>query len=240
MRLSRNNLNIGKEKLPRHIAIIMDGNGRWAKRRKLPRIEGHRKGVKRTRQIVETCGKLGIDYLTIFSFSIENWSRPIEEVNFLMNLFEETIKLQVPDLLKNNVRIRFIGRFDNIPEHVMKTIRWGEAKTKGCTGLKLIVAISYGGMSEVVDAVKKIIDKGIPSHEIDEKSFHKFLYAPDVPFPDLLIRTSGEYRLSNFLIYQTAYSELWITKTLWPDFTPSLLLKAISDYKNRERRFGGV
>lgn len=240
MRLDLKRFNIDKESLPSHIAIIMDGNGRWAIRRNLPRIEGHIRGVKRTRQIVESCGKLGIKYLTIFSFSIENWTRPHEEVNFLMNLFEETIKLQVPDLLKNNVKMRFIGRFDKVPQRVIKTMRWGEEKTRECDGLNLLVAISYGGTSEIVDAVKKIIKDGINPHEIDEKSFKKFLYAPDVPFPDLLIRTSGECRLSNFLIYQTAYSELWITRTLWPDFTPTHLLKAISDYQTRERRFGGL
>lgn len=229
-----------KERLPQHIAIIMDGNGRWAKRRKLPRIEGHRQGVKRTRQIVETCGKLGVDYLTIFAFSIENWRRPTKEVDFLMRLFKKVIRDQVPDLVKNNVRMRFIGRLGKIPEDVMEVMRWGEETTKDCSGLTLLVAISYGGRSEIVDAVKKIINKGIPSDKIDEKTFCKFLYAPDVPFPDFLIRTSGEYRVSNFLTYQTAYTELWVTKTLWPDFTPSLLLKAISDYQKRERRFGEV
>ncbi len=234
------NYKIDKKSLPHHIAIIMDGNGRWAKKRNLPRIEGHRLGVERTREIVQTCGELGIEYLTIFSFSIENWTRPQPEVRFLMNLFEETIKLQVPDLVKNNVKMRFIGRIDNVPERVKKTMRWGQERTESCTGLNLLVAISYGGMSEIVDAVKKIIELGIPSQDIDEESFRRFLYAPDVPFPDLLIRTSGEHRLSNFLIYQMAYTEIWITKTLWPDFTSSLLSKAISDYQKRERRFGGV
>jgi undecaprenyl diphosphate synthase len=240
MKLNIKNYDIDNERLPRHIAIIMDGNGRWAKRRNLPRIEGHRQGVKRTRQTVEICGKLGVNYLTIFAFSIENWGRPEEEVDFLMNLFKEVIRDQVPDLVKNNVRMRFIGRLGRIPEDVMETMRWGEETTKDCRGLTLLVAISYGGRSEIVDAVKKIINKGIPSDKIDEKTFNKFLYTPDVPFPDLLIRTSGEYRVSNFLTYQTAYTELWITKTLWPDFTPSLLLKAISDYEKRERRYGGV
>ncbi|OYD16112.1 isoprenyl transferase [candidate division WOR-3 bacterium JGI_Cruoil_03_44_89] len=240
MRLNIANYDIDKERLPRHIAIIMDGNGRWAKRRNLPRIEGHRQGVRRTRQLVETCGKLGVDYLTIFAFSIENWVRPEKEVKFLMNLFKEVIKDQVPDLVKNNVRIRFIGRFDRIPDDVMKSMRWAEEMTRDRSGLTLLVAISYGGRSEIIDAVKKIIKKGIPPHRIDEKTFCEFLYAPDVPSPDLLIRTSGECRVSNFLTYQTVYTELWITKTLWPDFTPALLLKAISDYEKRERRFGGV
>ncbi len=240
MKLNIKNYDIDKERLPRHIAIIMDGNGRWAKRRNLPRIEGHRQGVKRTREIIETCGKLGVDYLTIFGFSIENWQRPEKEVKFLVHLFDKVIREQVPHLIKNNVKMRFIGRFDRIPKHVRETMRWGEETTKDCTGLNLLVAISYGGRSEIVDAVKKIIEKGVPSHEIDEKTFYKFLYTPDVPSPDLLIRTSGEYRISNFLTYQIAYTELWITKTFWPDFTPSLLLKAISVYEKRERRYGGV
>ncbi|MCD5383728.1 di-trans,poly-cis-decaprenylcistransferase [candidate division WOR-3 bacterium] len=240
MRLNPERYGIERNKLPRHIAIIMDGNGRWAERHNLPRYEGHRQGVERTRQIVKACGTLGIDYLTIFAFSVENWMRPDKEVVFLMNLFGEVIKEEVPELLKNNVRMRFTGRFHNIPDNIRKIMKWGENLTQDCDGLTLLVAISYGGRQEIVDAIKKIIDNGIPSQKIDEESFSQFLYTPDVPFPDLLIRTSGEYRVSNFLLYQSAYTEIWVTKTLWPDFTPSLLLKAVSDYQKRQRRFGKI
>ena len=240
MRLNLEKYSIDKKNLPNHISIIMDGNGRWAERHNLPRSEGHRKGVSRTRQIVEACGNIGIKYLTIFAFSIENWRRPSKEIFFLMNLFKLVIKEQVSDLIKNNVKMRFIGNLDKIPAGVMDIMRWGERMTESCSGLNLMVAMSYGGRQEIVDAVKKIIKNGIQKNKINVDTFRNFLYTPDVPYPDLLIRTSGERRISNFLIYQSAYTELWVTKTLWPDFTPSLLLRAISDYQKRQRRFGGL
>ena len=230
--------------LPNHVAIIMDGNGRWAKRHGKKRFFGHREGMKRVREIVEVSAEKGINYLTLFAFSTENWLRPKEEVNFLMTLLEEFIKKEVKKLKENNIRLKFIGNFSKLSEKYLKLIKNGEDITSGCTGLKLNIALSYGGRQEILDAVKKLL-KDIESRkvnldDINDNLFSKYLYTDGMPDPDLLIRTSGEMRISNFLLWQIAYTELYITDTLWPDFNKNEYEKALNDYSNRERRFGRV
>lgn len=228
--------------LPHHIAIIMDGNGRWAQRRGLSRLQGHLEGVKAVRRVVEACRELGISYLTLYTFSTENWKRPKEEVEGLMMLLREQLRLQRDELREKGVKVRVIGRREMLPADLQEEIRITEEVTASNTGLNLILAINYGGRSEIVDACRKIIErvKRGEEVEVDENAFSSFLYAPDVPDPDLLIRTASEYRVSNFLLWQIAYTEFYITETLWPDFTKEDLLKAIEDYQRRERKFGGV
>ncbi|RKZ22609.1 isoprenyl transferase [bacterium] len=225
-------------KIPRHIAIIMDGNGRWARKRGLPRIFGHRAGVKAVRRTIKACIDLGVEYLTLYTFSKENWARPREEVEGLMFLLKEVIRKEIKELMDYNVKVRFIGRISELPDYVQEEIKFATEKTKNNTGLNLIIALNYGGRAEIVDAVKKMIEDGVK--EIDEDKFRKYLYAPDIPDPDLVIRTSGEMRISNFLLWEIAYSELWITKVLWPDFRKKHLMEAIESYNRRERRFGGL
>jgi undecaprenyl diphosphate synthase len=231
------------EGLPRHIAIIMDGNGRWAKRRRLPRIAGHHAGAEPVRTCVRACARLGVTHLTLYTFSIENWTRPRTEVVGLMAFLEEVLRREVLELDQHNVRLNAIGRLDALPEATRRTVdRSIEALAKN-TGLVLTLCLSYGGRAEIVDAARRLGErvaaKEIAPADIDEAMFHGALYDPGLPDPDLLIRTSGEMRVSNFLLWQIAYAEIWVTDTLWPDFTDGHLLDAIDDYMKRERRYGG-
>lgn len=233
---------IDKEKLPRHIAIIMDGNGRWAKKKSLNRISGHIKGVDTVREVVTACRELGIKVLTLYAFSIENWRRPKDEVTALMALLKEYLLKEREEMIQNNIRLRAIGRLEDLPLDVQDTLRETMKKTEHCNGMILNLALSYGGRSEILHAVQGIISdfkKGqINPHEINLQRFSQYLWTWGIPDPDLLIRTSGEFRISNFLLWQIAYTELYVTETLWPDFDRKELLKAIADYQSRERRFG--
>ena len=233
---------IDHEKLPHHIAIIMDGNGRWAKKKSLSRIRGHIKGVSAVREVVTGCRELGIKVLTLYAFSIENWRRPAEEVKALMTLLEEYLHKEVKEMVRNNIRLRAIGRLEDLPSNVQKTLRETIKRTEGCDGMILNLALSYGGRSEVLHAVHAILSdfqKGnIKLEEITIQRFSQYLWTRGIPDPDLLIRTSGECRISNFLLWQIAYTELYVTDTLWPDFDRAELIKAIADYQSRERRFG--
>lgn len=236
---------LDREKIPSHIAIIMDGNGRWAKEKGLPRLMGHRKGVEVVKEIVRfTGGNLKeVKVLTLYVFSTENWSRPRVEVKGLIELLTKYLRSEIPELNENNVRLNWIGREKELSQSVLNTLKESLEKTSRNTGLILNLAINYGGRAEIIDATKKIIDKiirGEISREFDEKDFENFLYTYGLPSLDLLIRTGGEMRISNFLLWQASYAELWVTSTYWPDFTPVHLLQAILDYQNRERRFGKV
>lgn len=230
--------------IPRHIAIIMDGNGRWAKKRGLPRKYGHRVGVESVREIVRACSSLGVEYLTLYTFSKENWTRPPEEVTTLMSMLRFLLRREVDDLNRRNVAIRAIGRIEDLPEDVKKELKRAVELTKNNTGLKLYLALSYGGRAEILDAAKSLaIDYANGKVDLDkltEEDFWDYLYDPSLPEPDLLIRTSGEQRISNFLLWQIAYTELYITPTLWPDFRRKHLVEAIKEYNRRERRFGGL
>ena len=228
--------------VPRHIAIIMDGNGRWAKRRFLPRIEGHRNGAKSVRAVVEECRRLGVRYLTLFAFSTENWRRPQEEVGGLMGLFVQYLEGELELLLKHDIRLRAMGDLARLPQAVREILERNEQRTKDLTGMELILAVSYGGRDELVQAVKKI-GRGIKAGEINpeditEDSFSKALYLPDVPDPDLLIRTSDETRISNFLLWQLAYSEIVVSPVLWPDFSRDEFHRCLNVFAGRNRRFG--
>jgi undecaprenyl diphosphate synthase len=230
--------------LPRHVAIIMDGNGRWAKKRGLPRIEGHRAGIASVREVVRTCGELGIDVLTLYAFSTENWKRPHREVSVLMKLLLRTIHSEIKDLDKNNVKVISIGRLSDLPRETRQALEKAMEKTADNSGLTLNLALSYSGRSEIIDAVRKMADAlkngSLDASQIDEDQFHRFLYTGNLPDPDLLIRTSGEMRISNFLLWQMAYTEIWVTEVLWPDFRNEHLYLALKDYQKRERRFGLV
>ena len=228
--------------LPRHIAIIMDGNGRWARLKNRPRAHGHREGINSVREIVQVCGEIGISHLTLYTFSSENWSRPQSEVSAIMKLLLSTIKKEINNLHKNNVKLSTIGNINDLPNDTRKNILDGIAKTQNNSGLNLILALSYGSRQELIRAFKRI-GKKIQSSEIalddiNENLIGKELYSKDIPDPDLLIRTGGEFRLSNFMLWQAAYSELLITDTHWPDFREEALLNGIYDYQNRQRRFG--
>ena len=233
---------IDKEKLPRHIAIIMDGNGRWAKKQSLSRISGHIKGVKAVREVVTACRELGIKVLTLYAFSIENWRRPKDEVAALMELLKDYLLKEREEMIENNIRLCAIGRVEDLPSDVQDILRETIQKTQPCDGMILNLALSYGGRSEILHAVHGIISdlqKGkIRPEEINVQRFPQYLWTRGIPDPDLLIRTSGEFRISNFLLWQIAYTELYITETLWPDFDRQELVKAIADYQSRERRFG--
>lgn len=230
--------------VPKHIAVIMDGNGRWAKGRLLPRVMGHHAGTRATKRIVLACGDLGVKYLTIYVFSSENWDRPFTEVDALMNLLVEMIHKEIDDLMANNVRIKAIGNLAKLPEKARRELLWGIERTANNTGLQLNLAISYGGREEIVDACKAMARKAaageLQADAIDEKVFRAHMYQPDVPDPELLIRTGGDQRISNYLLWQIAYTELFVTPTLWPDFDREGLLEAIEAYYQRERRFGKV
>lgn len=230
--------------IPRHIGIIMDGNGRWAKKRGLPRVMGHRKGTEATHNIVEACGELGVDYLTIYVFSAENWGRPENEVSFLMELLVEMIHKEIQELKKNNVQLHAIGNLSKLPPKTYDELIKGIDETRVNTGLNLILALSYGGRDEIINAVKTFAREAVndPSRidTLNEESFRNYLYTAPFPDPELIIRTGGEKRISNFLLWQVAYSELFITDTLWPDFNRECLEEAIEDFNRRERRFGKV
>ena len=230
--------------IPDHIAIIMDGNGRWAKQKGLPRIAGHREGINSVRDITKTCGEIGVKYLTLYTFSTENWNRPKKEVNALMSLLLSTIKIEVKDLHKNNVKFSTIGDLSFLPKNTENGLKEGMDLTKNNTGLNLILALNYGSRQEIIDSVINIVNKvqlgDIDSSHIDEALFSSFLYTKNYPDPDLLIRTSGELRISNFLLWQCAYTEIYLTNTYWPSFREEELYKAIIDYQNRERRYGKI
>jgi undecaprenyl diphosphate synthase len=236
---------IDPERLPAHIAIIMDGNGRWANRRNMPRIAGHKAGIDPVRSTVETCARMGIEALTLYAFSVENWKRPRHEVETLWRLLRFYLRRELPELLENDIRLTAIGRLDALPDPVRRELEEAERTTAGKRGLRVNLAINYGGRTEIVDAVNAIIEQArlegnLDTLEIDEEAIAAKLYTAKQPDPDLLIRTSGEMRISNFLLWQIAYSELYVTETLWPDFKRADLLQAIIDYQKRDRRFGGV
>lgn len=230
--------------LPRHIAIIMDGNGRWARARGLSRLEGHRAGAEAVRRITTAAAEIGLEYLTLYAFSVENWRRPKREIQGLMRYLKEYLKSELPLMRENNIRLRAIGRIGEFPESVQKALARTVSATAGHTGLTLTLALNYGGRSEIADGVRRIAQaarKGeLEPETIDENLIARYLYAPDLPDPDLLIRTSGEMRVSNFLLWQISYTEFWVTGECWPDFDKERLLRAISDYQKRERRFGGI
>ena len=230
-------------KLPKHIAVIMDGNGRWAKRRMLPRVAGHRAGVKSVREIIEACCRLNIEALTLYAFSIENWKRPKAEIDALWHLLSHYLHHELADLKANNVRFQTIGRIEALPQRAQDDIDYAIVETSANTGLRLNIALNYGGRVEIVDAVNSLLRQarqtGIPL-EIDEQTLSDSLYTAGLPDPDLLIRTSGELRVSNFLLWQIAYSEIWVTEKYWPDFRPIDLLESLQDFQKRDRRFGGL
>jgi undecaprenyl diphosphate synthase len=231
-------------RLPRHIAIIMDGNGRWARMRSLPRVAGHRAGIAAVRDVVETSARLGCQVLTLYAFSVENWKRPRREVDTLMGLLREYLKKELDTLQNNNIAFNVIGRMDELAPTIQRELQEGMAATRDNTGLLFNIALSYGGRAEIVDAVNRILaDRcrpGAAPVTVDEAMFSRYLYTAGQPDPDLLIRTSGELRISNFLLWQIAYAEIWVTETLWPDFRRGELLQAIVDYQKRERRYGRV
>jgi len=229
-----------QEKTLTHIAFIMDGNGRWAKRQGKPRTYGHYVGLYKLENVVRWCSNRGVKYATFYAFSTENWKRPPEEVNFILGLLVEKISEFYERMTKENVRLRFIGRISELPEIAKNKCIEYEEKTKNNDKIHAIIALNYGGRAEIVDAVRKVIEMGVKSDEINESTFRNYLYAPDVPDPDLIIRTSGEMRISNFLTWQGAYSELYFSELLWPDFTEEELDRAIESYKKRDRRFGGI
>ena len=233
---------IDLDRLPCHIAVIMDGNGRWAKKRRLPRIAGHRAGIRAVRQAVEACARLGVPYLTLYAFSVENWKRPHAEVELLMKLLREYLKKEIGELNEQNISLGVIGRISELPAPVRRDLERTIEETKGNTGLRLTLALNYGSRAEVVDAVRALVAQARSNGEIkiDESAVSRHLYTAAIPDPDLLIRTSGEMRLSNFLLWQAAYSEIWVTETLWPDFTQKHLFRAVTDFQKRERRYGGL
>jgi len=230
-------------RLPRHVAVIMDGNGRWAQKRHLPRVAGHRSGTQTARTTIETCARLKIDALTLYAFSVENWRRPKTEIDFLMQLLREYLKKEMPLLQKNEIRMRFLGRLEELPAGVQRDVREAMDKTAGNTGMVLCVALNYGGRAEIVDAMNAILGEhqgNGASSRITEEQLARHLYTEGLPDPDLLIRTSGEMRVSNFLLWQIAYAEIFVTDTLWPDFNRARLLEALVEFQKRERRYGGI
>jgi undecaprenyl diphosphate synthase len=228
------------DRLPAHVAIIMDGNGRWAAQRHLPRVEGHRAGIDSVRDVVETSARIGIDVLTLYAFSVENWKRPRTEITTLMTLLKRYLRLELNTLLKNNIRFQVIGRPDELAPDVRHELEVGIAKTSTNSGMLFNIALNYGGRAEILDAARRAIRSGVAADELDERRFGELLYTAGQPDPDLLIRTSGEMRVSNFLLWQIAYSEIWVTETLWPDFRCRHLLEAIVAYQKRDRRYGGI
>ena len=231
---------VNVDQLPAHIAVIMDGNGRWAADRHLPRVEGHRAGIDSVRDVVETSARLGVGVLTLYAFSVENWKRPRAEVNTLMLLLKRYIRSELSTLLGNNIRFRVIGRPEELPADVQAELEIGIQKTAGNTGMLFNIALNYGGRTEIVDAARRAIASGVSPADLDERRFAEFLYTAGQPDPDLLIRTSGEMRVSNFLLWQIAYAEIWVTDTLWPDFRCRHLLEAVLAYQKRDRRYGGI
>tara|TARA_X000000368_G_scaffold98769_1_gene76073 strand:- start:453 stop:1199 length:747 start_codon:yes stop_codon:yes gene_type:complete len=241
--MNNENIKISNDNIiPEHIAIIMDGNGRWAKKRGLPRIAGHRQGIKSVREITNICSDIGVKYLTLYTFSTENWNRPQKEVDALMMLLLSTIKNEIKDIHKNNLVLSTIGNIEVLPKNIKKEISNGIDLTSNNTGLNLILALNYGSRQEIIVAVKNIIEKNnkdeIDSSMIDENLFSSFLSTKNIPDPDLLIRTGGELRISNFLLWQCAYTEIYLTDTFWPDFRKEKLIESIAAFQKRERRFG--
>ena len=242
--------SLDEQRLPRHIAVIMDGNGRWAQRRHLPRVAGHRAGVESARTIIETCARLHIPALTLYAFSMENWRRPKAEIDFLMRLLRQYLRKELPSIHRNNIRLQIIGRTEQLPEEVQADVAKGVALTAQNSGMVLTVALNYGGRAELVDAFNAILDRlrkkaangngALANFRVDEETIAENLYTAGLPDPDLLIRTSGELRISNFLLWQIAYAEIYVTETLWPDFRRAELYAALADYQKRERRYGGL
>jgi undecaprenyl diphosphate synthase len=228
------------DRLPEHIAVIMDGNGRWAAQRHLPRVEGHRAGIESVREVVEGSARVGIKVLTLYAFSVENWKRPVTEVSTLMMLLKRYLRLELNTLLRNDIRFRVIGRAEELAPDVRRELKMAEEKTSASKGMWFNIALNYGGRAEIVEAARKAIAAGLSGDALDEQRFGEFLYTAGQPDPDLLIRTSGEMRVSNFLLWQIAYSEIWVTDTLWPDFRKRDLLEAIVAYQKRDRRYGGI
>jgi len=228
------------DRLPQHVAVIMDGNGRWAAQRHLPRVEGHRAGIDSVRDIVESSARIGIKVLTLYAFSVENWKRPPTEVSTLMMLLKRYVRLELNTLLRNNIRFKVIGRAEDLAKDIQQELRAAEVKTSTNTGMQFNIALNYGGRAEIIEATRRMLASGVRPEDVDEASFGAFLYTAGQPDPDLLIRTSGEMRVSNFLLWQIAYAEIWVTDTLWPDFRHRDLLEAIVAYQKRDRRYGGI
>jgi undecaprenyl diphosphate synthase len=228
------------DRLPAHVAIIMDGNGRWAAQRHLPRVEGHRAGIEAVRDTVETAARLGIQVLTLYAFSVENWKRPVSEVSTLMLLLKRYLRSELNTLLRNNIRFRVIGRMDELAIDIQDELHAAMDRTAGNGGMLFNIALNYGGRAEIVDAARRAMAAGVRPEDLDEQRFAAFLYTAGQPDPDLLIRTSGEMRVSNFLLWQIAYAEIYVTETLWPDFRRYHLLEAVLAYQKRERRYGGI
>jgi undecaprenyl diphosphate synthase len=242
-------LDVPRERMPRHIAIIMDGNGRWAVRRGLERIRGHEQGARSVRDVVTECARLrdlhgGPDFLTLYSFSLENWKRPREEVSFLMQMYVDYLRQERPTMMQNNIRFRQIGRLENLPEPVLEEMQRTLEQTRGNTGLTLVLALNYGSRAEITDAVRTIaarVKRGeLEPRDIDEKTISRHLYTSGMPDPDLLIRTAGEMRISNYLLWQISYAELYVSQVLWPDFGVEELHAAIRSFASRSRRFGAL
>ena len=235
---------LDRDRLPQHVAVIMDGNGRWARQRGLPRVEGHRHGEEAVREIVQACGELGIPYLTLYTFSAENWRRSEEEVQGLLYLIETVARRRIRELHEQGVRVQVLGRLHELPPSLRDELERDMALTRHNRRLQLNLALNYGGRAEIVDAVRRLAERvrrgELAPGEIDERAIASELYDPSLPDPDLLIRTGGEMRVSNFLLWEIAYSEIWVTPTLWPDFTRAELLRALADYQTRQRRFGAV
>ena len=231
---------IPPEKIPTHIAIIMDGNGRWAKKRGLPRLAGHRAGTENLRQIIEACVEFGVKYLTIYAFSTENWGRPVDEVEGLMNIFDDVFNRELDEMHRQGVQLRHVGRLDGVRKSFINKIKHGEELTRENNRLVLNVAFNYGGRDELVHVIRKIAEEGVSPDQIDMDTVEKYLFTAGSPDPDLVIRTSGEQRISNFLLWQSAYSEWYFPQVFWPDFNREELLTAIIEYSSRDRRFGLV
>jgi undecaprenyl diphosphate synthase len=227
-------------RLPRHVAIIMDGNGRWAANRHLPRVEGHRAGIESVRTTVESAARLGIPVLTLYAFSVENWKRPDTEISALMGLLKHYLRLELNSLLKNNIRFNVLGQRERLSADIRNELQMAEARTSSNTGMLFNIALSYGGRAEIVDAVRRALRERVDPETLDQAMFESFLYTAGQPDPDLLIRTSGEMRVSNFLLWQIAYAEIWVTEALWPDFRLRDLLEALVEYQKRDRRYGAI
>jgi undecaprenyl diphosphate synthase len=233
-------LPIDPERMPRHIAVIMDGNGRWANQRGLPRLAGHRAGTENIRTLVTTCAEIGVPYLTLFAFSTENWTRPSREVEGLMRILSDFIDRETEELHRQGVHLRHLGRLEGVSATLRQKVQYALNLTRDNTRLTLAIAFNYGGRSDIVDAVRSLIAKGVEPESVNEEMLAAHLSTGGMPDPDLIIRTSGEWRLSNFLVWETAYSEYWTTPTFWPDFRPEHFRQAIQAYAQRERRFGGI
>lgn len=230
----------GISPLPQHVAIIMDGNGRWAEARGLPRIEGHKAGAKNIKRVVEGFAQYGIKYLTLFAFSTENWNRPKKEINALFRLLKRNVDRELEYCQKNNIKLVHLGRLDALPPDIQEKVKKAIEITKDNIGMTLSIAFDYGGRAEIINAVRKLLSEGFPPERLNEAVFTQYLYTAELPEPDLIIRTGGEMRLSNFLLWQSAYSELYFTPTFWPDFDEEEIEKALLSYSQRKRRFGGL